>query len=84
MSKDNEREIPQRYIWSISDVLETGGTIVFTANSFLLSRIHKADFIHVDTTFKRTVGSMNEWEVVTWDLEVQRGIWFLIYLHVCN
>ena len=73
MSKDNSRKLDQRYIWSISDILETDGTLVFTANSFLLSRIHKAVFIHVDTTFKRTFGNMNEWEVVTWDPEVQRG-----------
>jgi hypothetical protein len=74
MQEDNERDIQQHYIWSISDVPKTGGTIVFTANSFLLLCIHKADFIYVNTTFKRTFGNINEWEVVTWDLEVQRGI----------
>jgi hypothetical protein len=66
-------EAEERYIHAIATTL-TGGKILFTANPFLLGRIHKAISIYVDTTFKRTAGEMNEWEIVMWDEEVQRGM----------
>ena len=37
-------------------------------------RIHLARMLFVDTTFKRTVGSLKEWEVVMYDKEAERGM----------
>lgn len=49
-----------------------GGKVLLTANPYLLKRIHLAETLFVDTTFKRTAGPLKEWEVVMWDREVQR------------
>ena len=74
MQKDLVKPQDERYIHSIITT-ETGGIVVFTANSFLLSLIHKAATIQVDTTFKCAVGDLKEWEVVIWEPEVQHGAW---------
>ncbi|KAF8966029.1 hypothetical protein BDZ97DRAFT_1917737 [Flammula alnicola] len=65
--------LEKRYIHGFKSTA-TGAAIIFTANPFLLGRIHKACTIQVDTTFKRAIGDLKEWEVVMWDPEVQRAV----------
>ncbi|KDR65997.1 hypothetical protein GALMADRAFT_131200 [Galerina marginata CBS 339.88] len=65
--------VDKRYIQSVKKNV-SGADIIFTANPYLLSRIHKALTIQVDTTFKRVVGALKEWEVAMWDPEVQRAL----------
>ena len=57
---------------------EHGGVLIFTFLSCLLALIHKALTIQVDTTFKRTAGDINEWEIVVWYCELQRGMIYSI------
>ena len=38
----------------------------------------------MDTTFKRTDGAMNEWELVIWDQMAQCGVFFLQYISCDN
>ena len=73
MNKDLEKPIEERYIHGFATTIH-GGRIILTANPFLLTRIHLAKTIFVDTTFKRTVGTLKEWEVVMYDKEVERGM----------
>lgn len=74
MNEDLKKPVEERYIHSYSTTA-TGGTVLLTANTFLLGRIHHAKTIFVDTTFKRTVGNLNEWEVVMYDKGVERGMY---------
>jgi hypothetical protein len=52
----------------------TDGKVLLTGVPYLLKRIHLAETLFVDTTFKRALGKTNEWEAVIWDPEVQRGM----------
>ncbi|KAF8815557.1 hypothetical protein BYT27DRAFT_7066761, partial [Phlegmacium glaucopus] len=70
MNKDLSRPIEERYIHGFATTLH-GGRILLTANASLLKRIHHAKTLFVDTTFKRTVGALKEWEVTIFD-ELQR------------
>lgn len=72
MKEDLKKPVDARYVHSYSTTV-SGGSILLTANPYLLSRIHLALTIFVDTTFKRTAGTLKEWEVVMWDRVVQRG-----------
>ena len=45
--------VEKRYVHGIC-TSESDGSVVITANAYLLSRIHHAASIYVDTTFKRT------------------------------
>ena len=73
MAKDLLKPVEERYIHSIMST-EHGGILIFTFLSCLLALIHKALTIQVDTTFKRTAGDINEWEIVIWYHELQRGM----------
>ncbi|KAF8161444.1 hypothetical protein B0H34DRAFT_840756 [Crassisporium funariophilum] len=73
MNEDVKKPIEERYIHGFTTTLN-GGRILLTANPYLLSRIHHAKTLFVDTTFKRTVGTMKEWEVVMFDKEVERAV----------
>jgi hypothetical protein len=79
MMEEDRKKLPinSRYIHKKSDS-DTGGTSILSAVPFLLSRIHAALNMQVDTTFKRVAGNFNEWELVIWDSEVHRGVifWF--------
>ena len=55
----------------------TGGRILSTADYYLLTRIHHAKTIFVDTTFKRTLGTLKSGEVVMYDKEVERGMYII-------
>ena len=61
-----------RYIHSIKTT-PTGAKLIFTADAFLLGLIHHAVSIQVDTTFKRAIGELKEWEVVMWERRVKRS-----------
>lgn len=76
MAKDLLKPIEERYIHSIMST-EHGGILIFTFLSQLLALIHKALTIQVDTTFKRTAGDINEWEIVIWYHELHRGKQFI-------
>ena len=73
MNEDLVRPKEAQYIQSFMTTA-SGGKVLLTANPYLLKRIHMAETLFVDTTFKRTAGPMNEWEVVMWDQETQRGM----------
>ena len=47
--------------------------MIFTFQPYLLGLVHEAVTIQVDTTFKRTVGELQECEIVIWYPAVQRG-----------
>jgi hypothetical protein len=72
MAKDLLKPVEERYVHSIMST-EHGGILIFTFLSHLLALIHKALTIQVDTTFKRTAGDINEWEIVIWYHELQQG-----------
>lgn len=78
MNEDLKRPLEERYIHGFTSTIN-GGRVILTANQFLLTRIHLATTLYVDTTFKRTVGSLKEWEVVMYDKEAERGMEFYIY-----
>ena len=73
MNKDLSKPIEERYIHGFATTIH-GGRVILTANSSLLARIHHAKTLFVDTTFKRTVGVLKEWEVVIYDKGVERGV----------
>ena len=77
MAKDLLKPVEEQYIHSIMST-EHGGILIFTFLSRLLALIHKALTIQVDTTFKQTAGDINEWEIVIWYHELQRGKIFYI------
>ena len=77
MVKDLLKPVEERYVHSIMST-EHGGVLIFTFLSCLLALIHKALTIQVDTTFKRTAGDINEWEIVIWYRELQRGVIYSI------
>jgi hypothetical protein len=62
----------ERYIQSI--VVSPTGALIFTFQPYLANLIHTADYIEVDTTFKRAFGEFNECEIVTWSRGVNRGM----------
>jgi predicted membrane protein len=72
MAKDLLKPVEEQYVHSIMST-EHSGILIFTFLSRLLALIHKALTIQVDTTFKRTAGDINEWELVIWYQELQRG-----------
>lgn len=73
MDEDLKKLDPaQRYIHSIKTT-PTGAKLIFTADTFLLGLIHHAVSIQVDTTFKRAIGELKEWEVVMWERRVKRS-----------
>ena len=73
MNEDLENPLEERYIHGFMSTIN-GGRVILTANQFLLTRIHLAKTLFVDTTFKRTVGTLKEWEVVMYDKEAERGM----------
>jgi hypothetical protein len=73
LAKDVLKPIEERYVHSIMTTAH-GGLLIFTFFSYLLALIHSALTIQVDTTFKRTIGDINEWELVIWYRELQRGM----------
>ena len=72
MNKDLSKPIEERYIHGFATTIH-GGHVLLTANPYLFMRIHHAKTLFVDTTFKRTVGALKEWEVVMYDKAVERG-----------
>ena len=73
MDQDLKKLEPEgQYIHSIKTT-PTGAKLIFTADVFLLSLIHHAVSIQVDTTFKRAIGELKEWEVVMWERRVKRS-----------
>ncbi|KAF8175111.1 hypothetical protein BJ912DRAFT_1075466 [Pholiota molesta] len=73
MNEDLTKPVEDRYIHGFA-ISPSGGRVILTANPYLLSRIHLARTLEVDTTFKRAIGKVNEWEAVAWDDEVQRAL----------
>ncbi|KAF8909313.1 hypothetical protein CPB84DRAFT_1703009 [Gymnopilus junonius] len=73
LQEDLKKPLRERYIHGFTTTA-TGGQVIITANAILLDRIHSAKSIFVDTTFKRTVGSLKEWEVAMYDVELQRAL----------
>lgn len=73
LAKDLLKPVEERYVHSIKTTAP-GGILIFTFLPRLLALIHKALTIQVDTTFKRTAGDINEWEIVIWYRELQRGM----------
>ena len=73
MNEDLEKPLKERYIHGFTST-SNGGRVILTANQFLLTRIHLAKTIYVDTTFKRTLGTLKEWEVVMYNKEVECGM----------
>ena|ERR1700729_2547432 len=63
--EDRTLPIEDRYIHSVLHD-DSGGILIITFEHFLAQLIHKALSFEVDTTFKRTHGDMNEWEIVIW------------------
>ncbi|KAF8961308.1 hypothetical protein BDZ97DRAFT_1760046 [Flammula alnicola] len=75
LQEDLKKPIEERYVHGLKR-LPNGGTIIVTAEPFLLSHIHKTKTLQVDTTFKRTVGELKEWdsEVVIWEEETKEAL----------
>ncbi|TFY74780.1 hypothetical protein EWM64_g9232 [Hericium alpestre] len=71
--KDQGRPQDQRYIHYLVSKPD-GGVLILTFNPFLASLIHRAETIHVDTTFKRAVGDLNEWEIVIWYAAINKTV----------
>ncbi|KAJ6629706.1 hypothetical protein B0H10DRAFT_2208657 [Mycena sp. CBHHK59/15] len=69
--KDLALPIGEHYIHSIITT-PGGGVIIVTMVPKLANLIHVARTVQVDTTFKRTVGDLNEWEFVIWYGSVER------------
>src|ERR1700678_4382760 len=72
--KDLSKEPSDRYVHSFINTPD-GGTIVFTCVPSLLALIHQVTSFECDVTFKR-VQMLNEWELVIYYPEVQRGTVF--------
>jgi hypothetical protein len=70
--KDLSKEASDRYVHSFISTPD-GGTIVFTCVPSLLALIHQVSAFECDVTFKR-VQTLNEWELVIYYPEVQRGM----------
>jgi hypothetical protein len=64
---EDRRSLPidDQYIHSVIHS-DAGSTLILTFNHFLIQLIHEAVSFEVDTTFKRTFGELNEWEIVIW------------------
>ena len=73
MNEDLKRPLEERYVHGFTSTIN-GGWVILTANQFLLTHIHLAKTLFVDTTFKCTVGSLKEWEVVMYDKEAECGM----------
>lgn len=69
--KDMKKPVEDRYIRSIVTTPDDGILIV-TCEKYLLNLVHEAIAIQVDTTFKRVVGGLNEWELVIWFAGAER------------
>lgn len=82
MEEDLKKPLETRYIHSFLTT-PNGGKVNIIASPYLFLRIHRAETIFVDTTFKRTVGALKEWEAVVWDREVQRGMLPTLYYKFC-
>lgn len=63
--------IKDRYIHAVHAV--DTKLIVVTMFADLVALIHKAAYVQVDTTFKRVVGDLNEWELTIYSREATRG-----------
>ncbi|KAK7434029.1 hypothetical protein VKT23_020428 [Stygiomarasmius scandens] len=70
LREDAAKRTLERYVHLVTTG-PSGGTLVFTFQPFLLSLIHEAHGIHVDTTFKRTLGEL---KLVIWCSDVQRAV----------
>lgn len=70
--EDLEKPASERYVHAVLTLPE-GRKIIVTGNPFLLSLVHNATMIQVDTTFKRTFGELDEWEVVMWEDQTSRS-----------
>jgi hypothetical protein len=73
MNKDLSKPIEERYIHGFATTIH-GGRVLSTANPYLLMQIHHAKTLFVDTTFKRTVGALKQWEIVVYDKKVEGGM----------
>jgi hypothetical protein len=71
-TKDLDKPVEDRYTHQITTT-PSGGSLIFTANSYLLNLVHTATGLHVDTTFKRAAGDHKEVEFAIWVPAVQRG-----------
>lgn len=71
-TKDLDKPVEDQYTHQITTT-PSGGSLIFTANSYLLKLVHTATGLHVDTTFKRAAGDHKEVEFAIWVPAVQRG-----------
>jgi hypothetical protein len=65
MIQQQDRPREERYIW-VAQLLDDIKILVTMLPS-LAFRLHEAQEIVCDFTFKRVFGEMNEWEVAIWD-----------------
>ncbi|KAL0948752.1 hypothetical protein HGRIS_008885 [Hohenbuehelia grisea] len=71
--KSIDKPRSEQYIHMIQTT-PSGGHLIFTFVPFLLNLIHKTVSFQVDTTFKRTIGDMKEWELVIWFTAVLQAV----------
>ncbi|KAJ7138794.1 hypothetical protein C8R43DRAFT_1202271 [Mycena crocata] len=69
--KDMKLEKDERYIHRVL-ITPDGHILIITMVPKLANLVHFTRTIQVDTTFGRTVGSLNEWEFVIWYGSVER------------
>ncbi|KAL0957697.1 hypothetical protein HGRIS_001477 [Hohenbuehelia grisea] len=71
--KSIDKPRSEQYIHMIQTT-PSGGHLIFTFVPFLLNLIHETVSFQVDTTFKRTIGDMKEWELVIWFTAVLQAV----------
>lgn len=61
---EQKLDASKRYIQSV--IVADNMKLVITFNSYLVTLIHQAKTVEVDTTFKRTISELKEWELTAW------------------
>lgn len=74
---EREKPVDSRYVHAVQGI--EGKTLVVTMFKQLIGLIHSANYIQVDTTFKRIQGELNEWELTIFCREVNRGEFSIRY-----
>jgi hypothetical protein len=82
-TKDLDKSVEDCYAHQIATT-PSGGSLIFTANSYLLNLIHTATGLHANTTFKRAAGDHKEVEFAIWVPAVQRGRSSTVFIHYCS
>lgn len=82
--KDLDKPVEDRYVHQITTT-PSGRSLIFTFDPYLLSLIHTATGLHVDTTFKQAASDHKEVEFAVWVPAVQCGKFSIscIFLSEC-